>query len=142
MMMMMKCTIYNIREMLGSISAAAFGNQVTREPVLVEPNAELLEKGKRMDLLVLGGSNVQQVTLIDVACVNTDTPSRIATPVKDVIKQWERMKVQKYEDSCFKRRARLVPFVVTTDGGFGKEADAYLQLASPSYSAKTNKSYS
>eukprot|EP01068_Selenidium_serpulae_P017164 Selendium_serpulae@DN6356_c0_g1_i4.p1 len=30
----------NIREMLGSISAAAFGNQVTREPVLVEPNAE------------------------------------------------------------------------------------------------------
>eukprot|EP01068_Selenidium_serpulae_P019282 Selendium_serpulae@DN6519_c1_g1_i15.p2 len=95
-----------------------------------------------MDLLVLGGSNVQQVTLIDVACVNTDTPSRIATPVKDVIKHWERMKVQKYEDSCFKRRARLVPFVVTTDGGFGKEADVYLQLASRSYCAKTNKSYS
>eukprot|EP01068_Selenidium_serpulae_P015141 Selendium_serpulae@DN6181_c1_g6_i2.p2 len=87
-------------------------------------------------------SIVQQVTLVDVACVNIDAPSRISNPVKDVLKDVEQKKVQKYEDSCFKRRTRLVPFVVTTDGGFGKEADKYLQLASGSYCAETNKSYS
>ena len=117
------------------------------EPVIKKPDESKPEghpdrKGKRGDVLVRGMHASQTDAIIDVRVVNLDAQSRVHATAESTLKSEETNKNTKHRAACEARRIRFVPFVVSTDGCLGPQADSYPRLLARCLSAKWEKPYS
>ena len=116
--------------------------EVVREPVVREADEENGTGSLVADLGVRGLWQLQIMGLIDVRVVDTDAPSHINRPVKDILSTAERVKKNKYNEASEERRASFSPFVVSTDGFMGREASFLIKNLSEMLANKWQRQYS
>jgi hypothetical protein len=98
--------------------------------------------GKRGDLLVRGLFQRGMDCIIDVRVTDLDAKSyRNQDPAK-VLANQEKQKKSKYLQECLQQRRAFVPFVVSTDGMLGYEANNLLRQVSRKLANKWRLPYS
>lgn len=97
---------------------------------------------ERADTLIRGYYQPGRDVLIDYRVVNLDSKSYINKKPEKVLAQAERDKNKKYRESCLAQRRDFVPFVVSTTGLLGKEANIFLKRLAGVLATKHNKEYS
>ena len=91
------------------------------------------------DISIRGLWQPQAVALLDVRVVDTDAPSHIHRNTVAVLSSAEEEKKRKYNSAAKARRASFTPFVVSTDGMLGREANFLLKRLAQSISIKWEK---
>ena len=98
--------------------------------------------GKRGDILIRGLFQRGTDCIIDVRVTDLDCKSNRNTAPEKVLKRNERKKKSKYLQACLKQRRSFVPFVVSTDGMLGYEANNLAQRLAKKLAEKWNLPYS
>ena len=93
---------HEVQDALGDLASIVFKN-VIKEPMVKDP-----------------------VALLDVRVVDTDAPSHIHRNTDAVFSLAGEEEKRKYNSSAEARRASFTPFVVSTDGMLGREANFLL----------------
>ncbi len=96
----------------------------------------------RGDLLVRGFWGRGTDCIIDVRVTDTDAKSNLNKDPAKVLEAHEKEKKRKYLKSCLEQRRHFTPFVVSTDGLIGKEAQTFLKKLSTLLAEKWEKPYS
>eukprot|EP00731_Ephydatia_muelleri_P008936 Em0004g1274a len=115
-----------IRDALGDLASKAFRN-VIKEPIVKEANIRDGTPALIADISIRGLWQPQAVALLDVRVVDIDAPSHIHRNAVAVISSAEEEKKRKYNSAAEARRASFTPFVVSTDGMLGREANFLLK---------------
>ena len=127
-----------IRDALGDLASIAFRN-VIKEPVVKEANIRDGTPALIADISIRGLWEPQAVALLDVRVVDTDAPSHIHRNTVAVLCSAEEEKKRKYNSAAEACRASFTPFVVSTDGMLGREANFLLKRLAQSISIKWEK---
>ncbi len=98
--------------------------------------------GKRGDILIRGLFQRGSDCIIDVRVTDLDCKTNRNTAPEKVLKRHEKEKKTKYLQACLQQRRSFVPFVVSTDGMLGYEANNLLKLLSLKLSEKWQLPYS
>jgi hypothetical protein len=96
---------------------------------------------ERGDVLIRGLWQKGTDAIIDVRITDLDAKTNISRSPMKVLAQHEREKKRKYLEACLDQRRHFSPFVVSTDGLIGKEAQTMLKKLSARLAEKTGKSY-
>jgi hypothetical protein len=96
----------------------------------------------RRDLLVRGLWQRGTDCIIDVRVTNINNKSQRHQPPEKVLLKHEREKKSKYLRACLEQRRHFTPFVVSTDGQIGPEAEVLLKRLSALLADKWCKPYS
>ena len=80
--------------------------------------------------------------IIDIRVTDLDAKSYQSRSPEKVLAEQEREKKRKHLSNCLDMRRNFTPFVVSTDGMYGKEAKTLLQHLSRKLAAKWQKPYS
>ena len=81
----------------------------------------------------------QTVALLDVRVVDTDAQSYIHRNTDAILSSAEEKKKRKYSSEAEARRGSFTPFVVSTDGMLGREANFLLKRLAQRISTKWDK---
>jgi hypothetical protein len=73
---------------------------------------------------------------------DTDAPSYRTRDPASVLKSQEKEKKWKYLEACLEERRHFTPFVVSTDGMMGREANMFAKRLSAKLAKKWQKPYS
>ena len=98
--------------------------------------------GKRGDVLIRGLFQRGTDSIIDVRVTDLECKSSRNTAPDKVLKKHERQKKAKYLQACLKQRRSFVPFVVSTDGMLGYEANNLIKRLAQKLAEKWNLPYS
>jgi hypothetical protein len=120
------------------------------EPPLDTPNANqktntqhpIANDSKRGDILIRGLFERGTECIIDVRVTDLDCKSSRNTDPDKVLKRHERQKKAKYLQACLKQRRSFVPFVVSTDGMLGYEANNLIKRIAGMLAEKWDLPYS
>ena len=101
----------------------------------------LEQRNGRWDVLIRGLWENSTDCIIDVRLTDTDAASNRAKEPEMVLEQqeWEK---RKYLQPCLEQRRHFTPFVASTDGMLGKEAQTLLKKLSARIAEKSGESYS
>ena len=140
-----------LKNELIDIGIKAFGvNSIRNEP-LTNPNsdgnnnnqnAQTNNNNNRADIMMRGLWERGTDGLIDVQIVNTDSMAHQNRTSEAVLKTAERSKKKKHLAHCQQQRRHFTPFVVSTDGLLGDEANALVKRLATVLSQKWEKAYS
>lgn len=98
--------------------------------------------GKRGDILIRGLFNRGTDCIIDVRATDLDSKSYRNTAPDKVLQRHEKQKKGKYLQACLKQRRSFVPFVVSTDGMLGREANNLIRRLAQKLAEKWSFPYS
>ena len=98
--------------------------------------------GKRGDILIRGLFQRGTECIIDVRVTDLDCKSNRNSSPEKVLKKHERQKKSKYLQDCLKQRRSFVPFIVSTDGVLGYEADNLIKRLAQKLAEKWDLPYS
>ena len=98
--------------------------------------------GKRGDILIRGLFNRGTDCILDVRVTDLDSKSYRNTAPDKVLQKHERQKKGKYLQACLKQRRSFVPFVVSTDGMLGYEANNLIRRLALKLAEKWSFPYS
>ena len=93
----------------------------------------------RVDLRVRGLKGPADVTDIDVRCFYPDAQSYASKTLKQLFQQHAKEKTEKYKEACTEASSHFIPFITTTDGVLGPEANDLLNLLGNKLSKKWRK---
>ena len=97
---------------------------------------------KRADMLVRNVWSNRTDCLVDFVVTDPNQPSyRNSTP-EAVLRRHEQRKKKKYLPDCQAQRRDFTPFVVTTEGMLGREADCFLKRVAMKLAKKWSRPYS
>ena len=121
--------------------------QVVKEPVTkvgdsTQPLDSADRDGRRGDLGVRGAFASQTDCVIDLKVMNLDAKSRSKRSTATELSGGEREKIYKHQQACKDIRADFVPFVVSTDGCMGEQAQKFLRRLGRRLAEKWGKAYS
>jgi hypothetical protein len=97
---------------------------------------------ERGDLLVRGLWQQGSDTILDVRVTDLDCKSQAKTDPSLVLARHERQKKKKYAQDCLEQRRTFSPFVISTDGLLGFEANNTLKQLARHLAKKWSKDYS
>ncbi len=97
---------------------------------------------ERGDVLIRGLWARGTDCIIDVRITDTDSKSQRSKDPMKVLESHEREKKKKYLGPCLEQRRHFTPFVVSSDGLIGKEANSLLKMLSSKLAEKSGKPYS
>jgi hypothetical protein len=97
---------------------------------------------ERGDVLIRGLWQQGTDAIIDVRITDLDAKSNISRAPMKVLAAHEREKKRKYLEPCLEQRRHFSPFVVSTDGLIGIEAQTMLKKLSARLAEKSGKPYS
>ena len=106
------------------------------------PTDHTTNDGKRGDILLRGIFQRGTDCIIDVRVTDLDCKSNRNSAPEKVLKKHERQKKAKYLQHCLKQRRSFVPFVVSTDGVLGFEANNLLRRIAKKLAEKWDLPYS
>ena len=106
------------------------------------PTDHTTNDGKRGDILLRGIFQCGTDCIIDVRVTDLDCKSNRNSAPEKVLKKHERQKKAKYLQHCLKQRRSFVPFVVSTDGVLGFEANNLLRRIAKKLAEKWDLPYS
>eukprot|EP00980_Cylindrotheca_fusiformis_P012735 scaffold3112_cov70-Cylindrotheca_fusiformis.AAC.2 len=81
----------------------------------------------RGDILIRNMFSNGSETIIDVSLVHVDAPSHLSAEPLNVLRTREKTKKKKYLKAWLQQRRSSVPFVVSTDGLLGPEAQMFVK---------------
>ena len=67
---------------------------------------------------------MEQISPSDVHAIETDTSSHVRRLVEAIITSAESRKKQKYVEAAEAHRVSFTPYMLSVDGGLGKEAES------------------
>jgi hypothetical protein len=91
---------------------------------------------------VRGAFASQTDCVIDLKVINLDAKSRCKATTTAALSAGEREKIRKHKQACQERRADFVPFVVSTDGCMGEQAQKFLRRLGRRLAEKWGRAYS
>ena len=127
-----------VRGALGDLASIVFNN-VLKEPIVQEANTRDGSPALIADISIRGLWQPQTVALLDVRVVDTDAPSYMHCTTVAVFSTAKQEKKRKYNGAAEARQASFTPFVVSTDGMLGSEANFLLKRLAQRISMKWNK---
>ena len=80
--------------------------------------------------------------IIDVRVCDVNQLSYLTRKPDSIIKSAKNKKKRKLLDACFEQRYHFVPFVVSCEGLFGKEASFFMHYLAYKLATKCKRSYS
>lgn len=89
-----------------------------------------------------GALAAQTDCVIDIKVINQNAVSRSSAAIATILSGGEREKIRKHQQACQDRRADFVPFVVTTDGCIGSQAQKFLRRLGRRLAEKWGRAYS
>ena len=98
--------------------------------------------GDRGDILVRGLHQNGKDCIIDVRVTDLDSKSYLSRAPAKVLKTQEKEKRSKYLEPCLQQRRSFVPFVVSTDGMLGYEANNLLKCLARKLAGRWKRPYS
>ena len=98
--------------------------------------------GKRGDILIRGVWQRGQDCIVDTRVTDLDCKSNRNQDLEKVLKKNEKQKKAKYLQHCLKQRRAFVPFVITTDGMLGREANNLIKTIARRLAEKWQQPYS
>ena len=104
-----------------------------------EQSAATDPPGLRVDVRMRGLKGPAVVTDIDVRCFYPDAQSYTTKTLPQLFKQHAKEKLDKYKAACNAAASHFVPFIVTTDGALGTEANELLNLIGSRLAKKWRK---
>ena len=113
---------------------------VSHEPILREKQGD--DNGLRADLSIRGLYEKQTEALLDIRVTDTDAESYKHKSLEQVLKQQETEKKRKYKKACEERRCHFTPFVASTDGALGWEAQSFIRRLGRELAIKWHRDYS
>jgi hypothetical protein len=116
-----------IRDAVGDLAALAW-TQVHREPVVREANEVNGIPALVADLGIRGVWEPQALALLDIRVINTDAESYRSRPIQCALSNAEKEKKRKYKTACEESRSAFTPFVTSTDGVLGNEAQFFISI--------------
>ena len=141
-----------IRDELADIASRAFKPSLVRDEPLIHPCRPSEQKAKdevsklnsqdRGDLLIRNLWARGTDCIIDVRVTDLDAESNIRGEPQKVLKRHEKEKKKKYLEACLQQRRHFSPFVVSTDGLLGREAQTLLKKLSAELAEKWGRPYS
>jgi hypothetical protein len=132
-------------EPLIQMDSAAAGADKAKQPTTSDnnPPRKLAAKdGDRGDILIRGLFERGKETIIDVRVTDTDAASYRNKDPDKVLATQEKEKKRKYLQPCLDQRRSFVPFVVSTDGMLGFEANNLIKCLARKLAAKWKLPYS
>ena len=96
---------------------------------------------ERGDIAIRGFFDRAKTCIIDCTIMDLDCPTNSRKSTKAAIRGREKSKKSKYLSDCIKYRHDFVPFVASTDGVLGKEAQSFLQRLSIRLASKWGRPY-
>jgi hypothetical protein len=104
----------------------------------------VIRQGEKIgDVLIRGLWQQGTDAIIDVRITDLDAKSNISlAPMKVLAAQHEREKKRKYLEPCLEQCRHFSPFVVSTDGLIGKEAQTIMKKLPARLAEKSGKPYS
>ena len=130
-----------VRDALGDIAAMAY-REVTKEPIVREPDEARNLPALVADLGVRGVWQPQTEALFDIRVIDTDAQSHVQRSVDAVLASAEREKKRKYSEAAMARHASFSPFVLSVDGQMGREARVFMKRVAEKLAIKWQRSYS
>jgi hypothetical protein len=130
-----------IRDAVGDLASIAW-TQVHREPVVREANDAKGLPALVADLGIRGVWEPQALALLDIRVINTDAESYRSRPVQCVLTNAENEKKRKYKTACEESRSAFTPFITSTDGVLGNEAQFFIKHLAERLAGKWQRSYS
>ena len=137
-----------VKEELAQLCARAFSPSAVQDEPIITPVQDNNQPGdstddeKRGDLLVRGLWEKAKHCVIDVRITDINQPYQINKNPHKLLKDHENKKKKKYLDACLKQRRNFSPFVISTDGLMGKEADLLLRQIAQKLALKWHLPYS
>ena len=98
--------------------------------------------GQRGDVLVRGLFQRGTECIIDVRVTDLDSISQRSTDPDKVLRKHEKQKKSKYLQACLEQRRTFCPFVVSTDGVLGFEANCLMKRIAAKLAVKWKLPYS
>jgi len=98
--------------------------------------------GQRGDVLVRGLFQRGTDCIIDVRVTDLDCKSQRSTDPDKILRRHEKQKKSKYLHACLKQRRSFCPFVVSTDGVLGFEANNLIKRLASKLADKWSLPYS
>ena len=133
------CRHNEVKDELIDIGIKAFGLNSIRDEPLTNPisdgnnsnnqntNTNNNNNNNRADIMMRGLWERGTDGLIDIQIVNTDSRSHRNRSPEAVLKTAERNNKKKHLNHCQQQRRHFTPFVVSTDGMLGDEANAMVK---------------
>lgn len=149
-----------IKHTIADLSRIAYGDRNVRDEPFInhghvvsnnrkeefekENNGTLVinNTGDRADVSVRGVFQVGTQCSLDVRITNLDTKSQRNRDPMKALASHEKQKKTKYLQALLDQRRHFVPFVISCDGIFGKEASSFLQTLSGKLAGKWKRPYS
>ena len=135
-----------LRDELGQLCKLGYAH-VMKEPVTkvgdsTKPLDHADRDGRRGDLCVRGAFASQTDCVMDLTVMNLDAKSRCKSSTAAALSGGEREKIRKHQQACKDMRADFVPFVVSTDGCMGEQAQKFLRRLGRRLAEKWGRAYS
>ena len=140
-----------LKKELIDLGIKAFGTNSVRDEPLTNPTSDRnnnnpnnsnSNNSNRADIMIRGLWETGTDALIDVQLVNVDAKSHRNRDAESVLKTAERSKKRKHLADCQQQRRHFTPFVVSTDGMLGYEANSLIKRLAKELAEKWEQSYS
>jgi hypothetical protein len=146
-----------IRDELVHMAGKALTPSAVRDEPLIRPcrnvekvntcpatqtNAKPASEDDRGDILLRGFWARGTDCIVDVRVTNTDAKSYRHRDPSKVIATQEKEKKRKYLEPCLEQRRHFTPFVCSTDGLLGREAQTFAKRLAAKLASKWQKTYS
>lgn len=105
-------------------------------------SVQKIDPADRGDLLIRGLWSRATECIIDVRITDLDAASACSRDSHKVLESHEKAKKRKYLQACLDQRRHFSPFVLSTDGLFGKEAQTLMQRLAGKLADKWDRPYS
>ena len=135
-----------LKKELIDLGIKAFGISSVRDEPLTNPtsdgNHNSSNNGNRADIMIRGLWESGTDALIDVQLVNVDAKSHQNREAEAILKTAKRTKKRKHLTDCQQQRRHFTPFVVSTDGMLGYEANSLIKRLAKELAEKWEQNYS
>ena len=139
-----------VKEELALLCSQAFSPSAVRDEPMIVPSdikttttdETTLEDEDRGDLLVRGLWQRGRHCVIDVRITDVNQPYQQNKNPRKILEHHAKLKKKKYLDACIKYRRDFTPFVLSTDGLVGKDAEILLKKLALHLSDKWQLPYS
>jgi hypothetical protein len=136
-----------VRDELGDLAARAFVPTSIRSEPKIHTSynrtaTSAQDSNERGDLLIRGLWSLGTDCILDVRVSDIDAKSYLSQPPAKVLEAQEKLKTKKYAQACADQRRHFTPFVASTDGMLGRQAQTVLVRLATLISKKSGKPYS
>ena len=100
------------------------------------------ENAERGDLHIQGLWTKETLCIVDIRIMDTDAASYASSTPEKVLRKHEQEKKKKYLESCMEQRRHFSPFVCSTDGMLGLEAQQLLKRIAGKLAIRWQATYS